>query len=153
MIKSKTTVVSTTGDGRFHFLHSAFSSQFKSKVGIILTKDVTLRVNLNLDGFPSTSRAYTHPSHSETTRLNLVSIFRCYSPPHNPVYTRRVDPSVLVLVFHHTDTHTLVFSLTLVLSIHNKQHYCSDNNCSDKTNKQICLFHHLSWGWSHCYVL
>jgi len=26
---------------------------------------------------------------------NLVSIFRCSSPPHNPVYVRSVDPSVL----------------------------------------------------------
>ncbi len=28
--------------------------------------------------------------------INLVSIFRCSSPPYNPVYTRRVDPSTLV---------------------------------------------------------
>jgi hypothetical protein len=39
-------------------------------------------------------------SHSPITLANLssinfVSIFRCSSPPHNPVYTSRVDPSVL----------------------------------------------------------
>jgi hypothetical protein len=27
--------------------------------------------------------------------INLVSIFRCSSPSHNPVYPRGVDPSVL----------------------------------------------------------
>ena len=27
--------------------------------------------------------------------LNIVSIFRCPRPPHNPVYARRLDPSVL----------------------------------------------------------
>ncbi len=27
--------------------------------------------------------------------INLVSIFRCSSPPDNPVYTGRVDPSTL----------------------------------------------------------
>ena len=27
--------------------------------------------------------------------INLVSIFRCFSPPHNPVYVRRVDPSAV----------------------------------------------------------
>ena len=29
--------------------------------------------------------------------INLVSIFRCSSHPHNPVYERRVDPSTLRL--------------------------------------------------------
>jgi hypothetical protein len=53
--------------------------------------------------------------------INLVSIFRCSSPPHNPVYTKRVDLSLLTLVFHHTDTHSSVFYLALTLSFHNKQ--------------------------------
>ncbi len=40
-------------------------------------------------------------SHSPVTlanlsSINLVSIFRCSSPPRNPVYVRRVDPSGLV---------------------------------------------------------
>ena len=38
--------------------------------------------------------------------INLVSIFRCSSPPRNLVYGRCVDPSSYLLVFHHTDTHT-----------------------------------------------
>ncbi len=32
---------------------------------------------------------------SNLSPLNLVSISRCSSPPRNPVYARRVDPSVL----------------------------------------------------------
>jgi hypothetical protein len=40
-------------------------------------------------------------THSPITLVNLssinfVSIFRCSSPPHNPVYVSRVDPSPLV---------------------------------------------------------
>jgi hypothetical protein len=49
--------------------------------------------------------------------INLVSIFRCSSPPCNPVYSRRVDPSglafslsshrhsyiILLFIFHFID--------------------------------------------------
>jgi hypothetical protein len=38
----------------------------------------------------------------------------------NPVYGRRVNSFVLVLVFHHTDTSLYLLSLALALSIHNK---------------------------------
>ncbi len=41
---------------------------------------------------PVPSKSHTHPSHSQTSRLLT---FRCSSPPHNPVYVRRVDPSAL----------------------------------------------------------
>ncbi len=65
----------------------------------ILAKAVVLRINLNIDGAPIASRSHTHPSHSETFRLLTSSlsclIFRCSSPPQNPVYARRVDPSTL----------------------------------------------------------
>jgi hypothetical protein len=30
---------------------------------------MTLRITLNLDGAPITSKSHTHPSHSETSRL------------------------------------------------------------------------------------
>ena len=53
--------------------------------------------------------------------MNLVSIFRCSSPPHNPVYTRRVDPSGLVFsLSSHRYSYIHVFYLALTLSIHNK---------------------------------
>ena len=47
---------------QFHYRRSVFSSQFKSKVGNILTKVATLRVNLNIDGSPIASKSHTHPS-------------------------------------------------------------------------------------------
>ena len=59
---------STTG-GLFHFKRVAFSSQLRSKVGSILTKVAVLRVNLNVDGAPITSRTHTHPSHLQISRL------------------------------------------------------------------------------------
>jgi hypothetical protein len=65
----------------------------------------SLRIILNIDGTPVVSRSHTHPSHSQTSRPLTSSlslgvpvprvtqcIFRCSSPPRNPVYVRRVDP-------------------------------------------------------------
>ena len=42
----------------------AFSAQIKAKVGSTLAKAAALRINLNIDGAPITSRIHTHPSHS-----------------------------------------------------------------------------------------
>ena len=39
-----------------------------------LTKVATLRVNLNLDGVPITSKSHTHPSHSQSSRLKTSSL-------------------------------------------------------------------------------
>ncbi len=88
--------------GLFHFPRTAFSSDLKSRVDNILPKTATLRVrvNVNLDGAPITSRTHTHQSHTQllvySIVSNLVFIFRCSSSPINPVYMRHVDSSVLV---------------------------------------------------------
>jgi hypothetical protein len=83
--------------GLFHFRRAAFSSQLKAKVGSTLAKAAALRVNLDLDGAPITSRTHTHPSHSQKIScINLVIIFRCSSSPNNQVHVRRVDFSGLV---------------------------------------------------------
>jgi hypothetical protein len=63
-----------TNSGLFHFRHAAFSSQLKAKVGSTLTKAEVLRINLNIDGEPITSRTHTHPSHSQTSRLLTSSL-------------------------------------------------------------------------------
>ncbi len=47
--------------GLFHFRHTTFSGQLETMVNNILEKSTTLRVNLNLDGTPITSRTHTHP--------------------------------------------------------------------------------------------
>ena len=60
--------------GLFHFRRAAFSSQLKDKVGSTLTKAAVLRINLNIDGTPITSRTHTHPSHSQTSRLLTSSL-------------------------------------------------------------------------------
>ncbi len=57
-------------------LRAAFSQQLKGKVDLALAKTVTLRINLNLDGVPIASKAHTHPSHSETSRLLTSSLSR-----------------------------------------------------------------------------
>ena len=55
--------------GLFHFRRSAISSQLEAKVGSTLAKAAALRVNLNIDGAPITSRTHTHPSHSQASLL------------------------------------------------------------------------------------
>ncbi len=49
--------------GLFHFRHLGTSSQVKSGVDNILAKVPALRITLNLDGTPITSKSHTHPSH------------------------------------------------------------------------------------------
>jgi hypothetical protein len=63
-----------THRGMFHFRRAAFSSSLKAKVGSTLTKAAVLRVNLNIDGVPITSRTHTHPSHSQASRLLTSSV-------------------------------------------------------------------------------
>jgi hypothetical protein len=58
--------------GHFHFLHSVFSLQLKSRVGNILVKTTVLRITLNLDGTPITSNSHSHPSYSQTSRLYVT---------------------------------------------------------------------------------
>jgi hypothetical protein len=60
--------------GLFNFLRAAFSGQVKAKVGSTLVKAAALRINLNIDGAPITSRTHTHPSHSQTSRLFTSSL-------------------------------------------------------------------------------
>jgi hypothetical protein len=81
--------------GLFHFGRAAFSLHLRTKVGSTLVKSADLRVNLNLDGDPITSRTYSPITLTNISSINLVSIFRCSSPPRNTVYSRRVDPSSL----------------------------------------------------------
>ena len=61
----------------FHYIRAAFYSQLKSKsskVGNILAKATSLRINLNIDGPPIASRSHTHPSHSQTSRIVSSSL-------------------------------------------------------------------------------
>jgi hypothetical protein len=59
---------------QFHFHHTVFVQQIKNMVDLGLTKTATLRITLNLDGVPITSKSHTHPSHSETSRLLTSSL-------------------------------------------------------------------------------
>ncbi len=45
-----------------------------AKVGSTLAKAAALRITLNIDGAPITSRTHTHPSHSQTSRLLSSSL-------------------------------------------------------------------------------
>jgi hypothetical protein len=58
----------------FHFRRVAFSQQIKNRVGLTLSKTTTLRITINLDGVPITSKSHTHPSHSPTSRLLTSSL-------------------------------------------------------------------------------
>ncbi len=74
-----------------------FSSQLKSKCGNILTKTVSLRIILNIYRRRTCNVKITLSpvTLANLSSINLVSNFRCSSPPWNPVYVRCVDPSAL----------------------------------------------------------
>jgi hypothetical protein len=63
-----------SNSGLSHFRRVTFSSQIKSKIVKILVKVEELRITLNIDDTPLTSRSHTHPSHSETSRLLTSSL-------------------------------------------------------------------------------
>ncbi len=75
--------------GLFHFRHTTYSPHLKSKCGNLLTKTEVLRINLNLDGTPITSKSHTHPSHSQTSRL-LTSSLSLGVPVPRPTQCLRV---------------------------------------------------------------
>jgi hypothetical protein len=82
----------------------------------ILAKAAALRITLNIDGVRWRTFSVTI-SHSPITlanlsSINLVPILRGSSPPRNPVYARRVDPSALAfsLSSHRHSYISLLFS-------------------------------------------
>jgi hypothetical protein len=100
--------------GLFHFRRAAFSAQLKAKVDSTLAKAAALRINLNIDGAPITSRTHTHPSHSQTSRLLTSSLSLGVPVPRATqcVYARSVDSSPLgfSLSSHRHSYIGLVFS-------------------------------------------
>jgi hypothetical protein len=60
--------------GQFHFRRAVFVQQLKSRVDLALAKAAALRINLNLDGAPITSKSHTHPSHPQTSCLLTSSL-------------------------------------------------------------------------------
>jgi hypothetical protein len=73
----------------FHFRCTAFSSIVKPRVSSILTKTTVLRIDLNLDGAPITSKSHTHPLDSQTSRL-LTSSLSLGVPVPRPTQCIRV---------------------------------------------------------------
>ena len=71
-----------TSGGIFTFKRAAFLTQLKTKVGSSLGKTAAMRVNLNIDGAPITSRSHTHPSHSQESRLLTSSLSLGVPVPH-----------------------------------------------------------------------
>ena len=59
--------------------------------------------------------------------MNLVSIFRCSSSPHNPVYVSHIDPSGVAFSLS-LYRHTHVFPSILTLSVvHNKINFITNH--------------------------
>jgi hypothetical protein len=83
-------LVQSTSGGFFHFRRAAYFSTLKSKRGNLLVKDAALRIDLNLDGEPITSKSHTHPSHSQTSRLLTSSLFLRVPVP-GPTQCMRVE--------------------------------------------------------------
>ncbi len=68
--------------GTFHFNHTVFLGQLKTKIVSSLAKASALRVNLNIDGAPITSRSHTHSSHSQVSHLLTSSLSLGVPVPH-----------------------------------------------------------------------
>ena len=62
--------------------HVMVERQDQSKCDNILAKTAALRITLNVDDAPVTSRSHTHPSHSQTARLLTSSMFFGITVPH-----------------------------------------------------------------------
>jgi hypothetical protein len=77
-------------------VHRASFSQLKSKCGKILAKSAALRIILNIDGSPVTSRSHSHPSHSQTLPLALSF--------HND--NNKIDGSPVVSRSHTHSSHS-----------------------------------------------
>jgi hypothetical protein len=60
--------------GIFHFRRKAFFAQLKTKVDNTLTKAAALRINLNIDGAPITSRTNTHPFSLSSHRHSFIGL-------------------------------------------------------------------------------
>ena len=89
---------------------------------------------------------HTHTSHSQTSRLltslTLVSICRCTGPPINPVFTRSLDPSVLVFSLSlHRYLYTCILCSTHIIHYkkHKNKHYNSSPPCC-QTETQCVWF-------------
>jgi hypothetical protein len=74
--------------GFFHYHRAGFSVPLKNKVGLTLTKTAVLRITLNLDGVPITSKSHTHPSHSQTSRLLTSSLSLSIPVPRSTQFMR-----------------------------------------------------------------
>ena len=92
-----------SNNNQFHYRHVVFSSHLKSKVGHILVKVVSVRINLNIVDTPVASTSHTHPSLSNLSPLNLVSISLALTLSiHNkqknvPLWSVVVSTSVYIL--------------------------------------------------------
>ena len=64
-------IASTSGRLHSEFVRLLF---FKNRVDLTLVKAAALRITLNLDGAPITSKSHTHPSHSQISRLLTSSL-------------------------------------------------------------------------------
>ena len=82
--------VQHTSGGIFTFKRAVFLSKLKAKVGSTLAKAAALRVNLNIDGAPITSRSDSHPSHSQVSRLLTSSLSLGVPVPHTTEWMRDV---------------------------------------------------------------
>jgi hypothetical protein len=65
-----------------HHTRAAHSVTLKTQVDSTLTKTSALRININIDGTPITSKTHTHPSHSQTSRLLTSSLSLGVPVPH-----------------------------------------------------------------------
>ena len=104
---------------RFELGVESFYSQLKSKIGSILAKAAALRINLNVDGAPISSRAQTHTP-LPRTKLSppIQSPLLRYPLPRHPLpLVRDCDLLQLLALSLSPQRHPFsIYSLALALS-------------------------------------
>ncbi len=77
--------------GQFHYHRTEFSSQIQSKIGNILVKTASQRILLNIDDTPVGSKSHSPITLTNLSSINLVSIFRCSSPPRQQKKLKKIE--------------------------------------------------------------
>ncbi len=102
-------------------LHSEFVSlYFYRIIGTLMTAFLELQEFRLRNPTTSSTTAVWRPPHRSNPEsdTSLVSIFRCSSPPPNPVYTRRVDPSALTLSLSSHPATLIYYNVFYYLSLY-----------------------------------
>jgi hypothetical protein len=106
-------------------------------------KATTLRINLNIDDAPIASRVHTHPSHSQTSRLLIISLSLGIPFPRSThLVCARHPPALALSLSPHRDPF-LYISPSRFINYH-KEHQKANRKLETPMSKAeicLCMYH------------